>query len=106
MTSKERFRAAVEHRQVDRIPCDFSATGNMYEILRKHYQFTDYEQVREHFCADLRLAFPVYNKKKLDDYIDSDGLRVEETMYGYRQKMVSYRGGMLSDESGFSVGFC
>ena len=72
MTSKERFRAAVEHRQVDRIPCDFSATGNMYEILRKHYQFTDYEQVREHFCADLRLAFPVYNKKKLDDYIDSD----------------------------------
>ena len=86
MTSKERFRAAVEHRQVDRIPCDFSATGNMYEILRKHYQFTDYEQVREHFCADLRLAFPVYNKKKLDDYIDSDGLRVEETMYGYRQK--------------------
>lgn len=53
MTSKERFRAAVEHRQVDRIPCDFSATGNMYEILRKHYQFTDYEQVREHFVLTL-----------------------------------------------------
>lgn len=76
----------MEHKGTDRVPCDFSATGSMYELLRKHYGFTDYEQVREHFHADLRLAFPVYNKKKLEDYIDADGLRVEETMYGYRQK--------------------
>lgn len=86
MTSKERFRAAAEHKKTDRIPRDFSATGSMYELLRKHYGFTDYEQVREHFHADMRMVFPVYNKKKLDDYMDADGLRIEETMYGYRQK--------------------
>ena len=86
MNSKERFRAALEHGKVDRIPCDFSATGSMYEILRKHYGYSDYEQVRERFGADLRMAFPVYNRRKLADFTDKDGLRVEETMYGYRQK--------------------
>lgn len=86
MTSKERFRAAMQYKKVDRVPCDFSATGSMYDTIRRYYGFTDYEQVRERFQADLRLAFPVYNKRKLEDFIDTDGLRLEETMYGYRQK--------------------
>lgn len=86
MTSKERFRAAMEHKKIDRVPCDFSATGSMYEYIRNYYGFDTYEEVREHFHSDLRMAFPVYNKKELKDIIDIDGLRIEETMYGYRQK--------------------
>lgn len=86
MTSKERFRKAMEFKPVDRPPCEFIATGRTYDKIKSHYGFTDYEQVRAHFHSDLRMAFPVYNKRKLEDYIDSDGLRVEETMYGFRQK--------------------
>ena len=76
----------MERRSVDRLPCEFIATGRTYDKIREHFGFTDYEQVREHYHSDLRMAFPVYNKRKLEDFIDKDGLRVEETMYGFRQK--------------------
>ena len=86
LTSKERFRKAMEFKTVDRPPCEFIATGRTYDKIKDHYGFSDYEQVRTHFHSDLRMAFPVYDKRKLQDYIDTDGLRVEETIYGYRQK--------------------
>ena len=85
MNSKERVIAAINHKKPDRVPCDFSAAGTMMEKLRKHYGYSDYNQVWDRFC-DIRLAFPRFTGRKLKDYIDTDGLRVEETMYGYTQK--------------------
>lgn len=86
MTSRERVIASINHKYADRIPRDFSATGSMSESLMKHYSLDSDEKLREKFNSDLRTISPEFTGRKLETYIDKDGLRVEETMFGYRQK--------------------
>lgn len=86
MTSRERVRAAVAHKDADRIPRDFSATDSMMNRMLKAYGFSDPEQLRVKFGSDMRLVAPTFTARTLERYTDTDGLLVEETMFGYKQK--------------------
>jgi len=72
MTSKQRLRAAIEHRQPDRVPVDFGAsfiTGihcSVVEQLRRHYGLPEHPvricepyQMLGHIDDDLRAALGI-----------------------------------------------
>lgn len=86
MTSKERVRAAIMHKQPDRVPANFEAVSSVIEKLLKHYGFSDDEQIFEKFEIDIRSVSPKYIGPELKSWIDKDGCRVEECYWGNATK--------------------
>lgn len=86
MTSRERVRAAIARKPIDRIPCDFSATEPMMRRLAAHFGAPSREALLERFGADIRYIGPDFTGPREPDYIDTDGLRVEHVYWGYTQK--------------------
>lgn len=82
MTSKERVRAAVEHKQTDRVPAAFECVNVVTEKLMKHYQFSDPEQIFEKFEIDIRSVAPTYIGPELKTW-QENGETVRETYWGY-----------------------
>ena len=58
MTSKERVRAAIEHRQPDRVPIDFCARGEVVAKLCERLAVKAGESIEERLGVDLRGAGP------------------------------------------------
>ena len=54
MTSKERVRASINHKQPDIVPADFACVWSVMEKLMKHYGLTDSDQVYRKFGSDIR----------------------------------------------------
>jgi uroporphyrinogen decarboxylase len=82
MTSKERVRAAINHRQPDIVPADFACVPCVMDKLKKHYGFLENEMVFRKLDIDIRFVNPDYKGPELKVYYQ-DGNRVEESIFGY-----------------------
>lgn len=83
MNSKERVRAAINHQQPDVVPADFSCVASVMKKLKKHYGFSDDEQVYKKFNIDIRYIEPDYIGPELKSYYEGD-LLIEESYFGYQ----------------------
>jgi uroporphyrinogen decarboxylase len=52
VNSRERVLAAIEHRPVDRIPCDIWATPEIWDALKKHFGTDGTDEVRRRLGVD------------------------------------------------------
>lgn len=83
MTSKERVRAAIEHKNPDRTPAAFEAVPAVCENLMKHYGYTDYSQLIERFNIDIVSASPKYIGPQLKEYFNDKGEKVSQSYWGW-----------------------
>jgi uroporphyrinogen decarboxylase len=88
MTSKERVRAALTHKQPDRVPANFEAVDSVIDSLKKHYGFDNNEKIYQKFDIDIRQISPDYIGPKLKTYTDTDGCKVVENYLGCHIKYV------------------
>ncbi len=58
MTSRERVKAALEHRQPDRCPVDFWAVPELVERLAAHYGVAGEDELLDIFQVDMQFIFP------------------------------------------------
>ena len=54
MTSKERVRAAIEHRQPDRVPVDIECLDDVWESLMQHFGCSAQDDVLDKLEIDIR----------------------------------------------------
>ena len=54
MTSRERVKAALEHRQPDRCPVDFWAVPELVERLAAHYGVAGEDELLDIFQVDMQ----------------------------------------------------
>ncbi len=86
MTSKERIRAAIEHRQPDRLPMDFGAsfiTGihcSVVENLRRHYRL---EPRPVQICESYQMLGLVEDDLKEAMGIDTTPVFPNRTIFGF-----------------------
>lgn len=85
MTSKERVRKAICHENPDIVPADFACVKGVMENLKKHYGFSEDDEVYDKFQSDIRFVDPTYIGPELKSYYE-DGLLVEESYFGYKSK--------------------
>jgi uroporphyrinogen decarboxylase len=70
MNSYERVRAAVEHRQPDRAPCDFSAEPDVEERLCHTLGLKTRTELLKHLGIDRRTVGPCYTGPALRRFAD------------------------------------
>ena len=86
MTSKERIRSAIEHRQPDRIPVDFGATAitgihcSVVEALRRHYKL---EPHPVKVCEPYQMLGLVEDDLKEAMGIDTTPVLPNRTLFGF-----------------------
>ena len=86
MTSKERIRAAIEHRQPDRLPLDFGAsfiTGihcSVVENLRRHYGL---EPRPVKVCEPYQMLGLVEDDLKEAMGVDTTSIFPNRTIFGF-----------------------
>ena len=84
-TSKERVRAAIMHKETDRIPANFEAVTSVKEKLMKRYGFSEEEQLYQKFEIDIRPVGPKYIGPELKSWTE-DGDRISESYWGFRNR--------------------
>lgn len=89
MTSKERVRAAAQHKKVDRVPAAFEAVWPVWLRLLKEYKFTKVEEVYQKYNVDTRYVNPVYVGPKLSTYVNEAGNKVVKSFWGYEEEIYS-----------------
>jgi len=87
MTSKQRIRHAVMHRQTDKLPKDFLATAYGMKKFKKELGLKDNEAVYRHFDSDIRTfdLTQTFNGAALRRD-EKNGETYEETFWGYVRK--------------------
>jgi uroporphyrinogen decarboxylase len=85
MTSKERVRASINHKQPDIVPADFACVWSVMEKLMKHYGLTDSDQVYRKFGSDIRYVDPIYIGPELKSYYENGNL-VSTSYFGVKSK--------------------
>lgn len=83
MTSKERVRAAICHKSPDRTPAAFEAVSTVCEKLMKHYGFSEYDQLLDHFAVDIVSVGPNYIGPELKSWKDQNGNLVTQSCWGF-----------------------
>lgn len=83
MTSKERVRTAISHKEPDRLPANFQCVESVMQKLQKHYGFSDSEQVYQKFEIDIREVYPQYIGPKLKQW-NNNGEKTIENYWGFR----------------------
>ncbi len=83
MTSNERVRTVMRHQKPDRIPAAFEAVGTVTEKLMKHYGFSHYAQLLEHYNIDIIPTGPIYTGPALKTRTNEKGEQVEQSFWGY-----------------------
>ena len=87
LSSRERVRATLEHREPDRIPIDFGGTpvsgihASVVAALRDHYGLAD-RSVRVH--EPYQMLGIVDDDLKAAMGVDVEGVNGRETMFGFR----------------------
>ncbi|MCM8769615.1 MAG: hypothetical protein NC911_08120 [Candidatus Omnitrophica bacterium] len=81
MDSRERVLYVLNHREADRVPCDFWAVPKVAEELRQHLQLPSLAALLDYLNIDLRYVFPRYTGPALRTF--SDGSR--EDIWGIRR---------------------
>lgn len=98
MKPKERVLAAVEHREPDRVPIDFSAEPEVLENLNSRFGHCDYDRLLEELNIDLRYIHPREVVYEMDYYV-RPGVKVlaDGTWYdiwGVGRRPVAYKTGV------------
>lgn len=88
MTSKERVRAAIEHKQPDRIPTDMQCVSVTWEKLMKHYSLNSIKEVQDYFDIDIRAIAPPYIGPELKSFVNDKGEKETCHFLGYKLKDV------------------
>ncbi|MEI8205891.1 MAG: uroporphyrinogen decarboxylase family protein [Kiritimatiellales bacterium] len=90
MTSKERVRCAVGHKQPDRIPVNFEAMVYVKDKIVREHGLSGHEDIYELYEVDIRDCSPDYVGPELKRQIEN-GRVICETVYGC--KMVECQSG-------------
>ncbi len=88
MTSRERVRAVLEHKEPDRFPVSFELCSAVKTRLLKEYNLDSTDRLIEKFDVDIVYVAPKYIGPKLKDYINDDGKRVTSSYWGYEETYV------------------
>jgi len=97
MTSKERVISALEHRQPDRVPCDYFGTPEIDEQLKKHFAVKTNLEILEKLHTDIRTTGADYigdGWKTLEDGSTID-------YWGIIRKPMANEYGQYSEPSNF-----
>jgi len=83
MTSRERWRAILERKPVDRAPCDIWATNEVFEMLCKHFDCGSRWDVIDKLNIDAPYtANPIYTGPMLSKDCDIWGVKCRDVDYG------------------------
>lgn len=85
MNSRERVRAAISHKPIDRVPAAFEAVPSVYSKLLKHYGYSDFSQLIDRFEIDIVSASPTYCGPKLKEYRNEKGQLVRQSFWGFEE---------------------
>lgn len=84
MTSKERVRAALQHREPDRVPSTMQCVDTAWEKLRAYFGDETNEDVMARLDIDTRiLSIPPYIGPPHPDYVNGKGETVHTHPFGY-----------------------
>ncbi len=84
MTSKERIRAALSHRQTDKVPSTMQCVDTAWEKLRSHFGVQTNEEVMGLLDIDTRIMdLPPYIGPPHPDTVNSKGETVHTHPFGY-----------------------
>ena len=97
MNAKKRVLAALAHREPDRVPINFSATPEVWDVLRAYMGTEDQETIRRRLGVDLRRVRGRYVGPSLPRYADGSW----DDVYGIRLKRVSYEGGTYNEVAAY-----
>lgn len=86
-TSKERVRAAFEHKTPDRVPCFMKGVNVAYEKLMKHFGVDSYEAVHDKLDIDVWCVGAPYIGPELPVCENAEGEKEFTHEFGYRYKM-------------------
>lgn len=85
MTSKERVRAAVEHKQPDRVPATMQAVDTAWNKLKKHFCVNTNDEVMDILEIDTRIMdLPPYIGPKHEVFTNAQGEKVHTHPFGQR----------------------
>lgn len=85
MTSKERIRATIEHKQPDRVPSTMQCVETAWEGLLKHFGVDTKEKVMEKLEIDTRIMdLPPYIGPERPPFVNSAGETVYTHPLGYQ----------------------
>ncbi|MBI2438846.1 MAG: hypothetical protein HYV36_08570 [Lentisphaerae bacterium] len=82
MTSRERVFAAINHQKTDRLPCDYSAHGEVSDGLKARLGVSNYEELLQALHVDIRRIPAPYGQPASEP--DAQGYRRD--MWGTRHR--------------------
>lgn len=82
LSPRERVLLALDHRDADRVPVDFMATGETWERLGAHLAIGDREQILERLGIDVRHPRQPYVGPAFEPGTDAWGVRRRSLPYG------------------------
>lgn len=84
MTSKERIRAALAGKPVDRVPCTMQCVESTWEKLMEHFKVDNIYDVQDILDIDTRIMdLPPYIGELPEPYVNEDGETVYHHPLGY-----------------------
>lgn len=83
MTSKERVRAAVQHKQPDYVPASMDCVETAWEKLMKRYGKNSPAEVQDHLKIDIRNVDAPYIGPELKTRINEKGQKEYQHPFGY-----------------------
>lgn len=85
MTSKERIRAALAHKETDRVPTTMNCVETAWENLRNYLKVETNEEVQQYFEIDTRIIdLPRYIGPELKSFVNEKGETVHTSVLGYQ----------------------
>ena len=88
MTSKERVRAAISHKEPDVVPASMNCVAEQWEQLMKHYSKASPDEVMDHFEIDIRAVDAPYIGPEMRKMVNAAGETETEHPLGFYQKAV------------------
>lgn len=85
MTSKERIRAAIEHRDTDRVPTTMQCVETAWDNLKKFLKVETEEEILQYFEIDTRIMdIPPYTGPLPEPFENEKGEMVYTHPFGYQ----------------------
>ncbi len=85
MTPKERIRAALAHKEVDKVPTTMQCVETAWDNLKKYLNVETEEEVLQHFDIDTRIMdLPPYIGPAVEPFVNENGDTVYTHPFGYQ----------------------
>ncbi|MFH1708504.1 MAG: uroporphyrinogen decarboxylase family protein [Planctomycetota bacterium] len=81
MNSRERVKAAIGHKPVDRVAIDFAARDEVVKALKKHFSVTSHEALMRKLGVDLRGVRPECAKPNKGKGYSDPTVRIADGIY-------------------------